>query len=44
LQSVLALAPAADLQMAHALNLGNGADHRFLGEDPLNRLDVNPMR
>lgn len=43
LQGVLALAPAADLQMAHALNLGDGAVHRFLGEVPLNRPDVNPM-
>ena len=43
LQGVLALAPAADLQMAHAMNLGDAAVHRFLGEVPLNRPDVNPM-
>lgn len=43
LQGVLALAPAADLQMAHALNLGDGAVQRFLGESPVNRLDVDPM-
>lgn len=43
LQAVLALAPAADLQLAHALNLGDGAVQRFLGEDPLNRPDLNPM-
>ena len=43
LQGVLALAPAADLQMAHELNLGDGAVQRFLGEPPENRPDVNPM-
>lgn len=43
LQSVLALAPAADLQLAHALNLGDGAVQRFLGEAPSNRPDLNPM-
>ncbi len=43
LQGVLALAPAADLEMAHALNLGDGAVQRFLGELPVNRPDVNPM-
>lgn len=43
LQGVLALAPAADMQMAHALNLGDGAVQRFLGEDPLRRPDLNPM-
>jgi acetyl esterase/lipase len=43
LQGVLALAPAADLQMAHALNLGDGAVQRFLGQDPMHRSDVNPM-
>lgn len=44
LQGVLALAPAADLEMAHALNLGDGAVQRFLGEPPMHRPDVNPMR
>nr|WP_315468526.1 alpha/beta hydrolase [uncultured Undibacterium sp.] len=43
LLGVLALAPAADLQMAHALNLGDGAVQRFLGQDPVHRADVNPM-
>jgi acetyl esterase/lipase len=43
LQGVLALAPAADLQMAHALDLGDGAVQRFLGQDPVHRSDVNPM-
>lgn len=43
LQGVLALAPAADLQMAHALNLGDGAVQRFLGQDPQHRPDINPM-
>lgn len=43
LQGVVALAPAADLQMAHALNLGDGAVQRFLGQDPVHRTDVNPM-
>lgn len=44
LRGVLALAPAADLEMAHALNLGDGAVQRFLGESPMHRPDVNPMR
>lgn len=43
LQGVLALAPAADLQMAHALNLGDGAVQRFLGVPPVNRPDVDPL-
>lgn len=43
LQGVVALAPAADLQMAHALHLGDGAVLRFLGQDPVQRPDVNPM-
>lgn len=43
LQGVLALAPSADLEMAHAMNLGDGAVHRFLGEVPLNRFDINSM-
>lgn len=44
LHGVLALAPAADLEMAHALNLGDGAVLRFLGVDPAHKPDVNPMR
>ena len=43
IQGVLALAPAADLEMADALNLGDGAVQRFLGEGPSNRQDLNPM-
>ncbi|MFZ6819013.1 alpha/beta hydrolase [Undibacterium sp. Ji22W] len=43
LQGVVALAPAADLQMAHALNLGEGAVQRFIGQDPMHRADVNPL-
>lgn len=43
LQGVLALAPAADLPMAHALALGDGAVLRFLGQDPVHRADVNPI-
>ena len=43
LQGVLALAPAADLQIAHAMDLGDGAVQRFLGQDPTHRADVNPM-
>jgi acetyl esterase/lipase len=43
IQGVLALAPAADLQMAHAMNLGDGAVLRFLGQDPVQRADINPM-
>lgn len=44
LKGVLALAPAADLQMAHALGLGEGAVLRFLGVDPGLRSDVDPLR
>jgi acetyl esterase/lipase len=44
LHGVLALAPAADLEMAHALNLGDGAVLRFLGVDPVHKTDMNPMR
>ncbi|MBR7800462.1 alpha/beta hydrolase [Undibacterium fentianense] len=43
LRGVVALAPAADLQMAHAMHLGDGAVLRFLGQDPIHRADVNPM-
>lgn len=43
LQGVLALAPAADLQMAYAMELGEKAVERFLGVDPIHRPDVNPM-
>jgi pimeloyl-ACP methyl ester carboxylesterase len=40
---VVALAPAADLQLAHALNLGDGAVRNFLGADPIDRKDADPM-
>lgn len=43
LKGVLALAPAADLQMAHTMQLGDGAVQRFLGQDPQHRPDINPM-
>jgi pimeloyl-ACP methyl ester carboxylesterase len=38
----LALAPAADLQLAHDLNLGDGAVAAFLGTPPSSRTDVDP--
>ncbi len=44
LQGVLALAPAADLRLAHALQLGDGAVGKFLGTDPALRPDVDPMQ
>jgi acetyl esterase/lipase len=40
----LALGPAADLQLANELNLGDGAVLLFLGEDPKNRTDIDPKR
>lgn len=43
LQGVLALAPAADLCLADALNLGDGAVQLFLGSGPDTRPDLNPM-
>ena len=42
LQGVLALAPAADLCLAHSLNLGDGAVMGFLGSDPVERSDLDP--
>lgn len=44
LQGVLALAPAADLRLAHALNLGDGAVRGFLGVDPAERPDADPLQ
>lgn len=44
LHGVLALAPAADLQLAHRLKLGDNAVQRFLGIDPAARADADPMR
>jgi acetyl esterase/lipase len=40
----LALAPVADLMLAHRLGLGNGAVLRFLGVDPASRPDLDPGR
>ena len=40
----LALAPAADLQLAHELNLGDGATELFLGTNPKARPDVDPAQ
>ena len=44
LAGVLALAPAADLVLADALNLGAGATRLFLGVDPQTRADADPRR
>jgi acetyl esterase/lipase len=44
LAGVLALAPAADLQLASELNLGDGATIAFLGADPTTRPDADPRR
>jgi acetyl esterase/lipase len=44
LTGALALGPAADLQLAHELDLGDGATLLFLGEDPKSRADIDPKR
>jgi len=44
LVGTLALAPSADLQLAHELNLGDGAAAAFLGANPSTRPDVDPRR
>lgn len=44
LHAALALAPVADLQLAHALNLGGGAALAFLGEEPGQRPDLDPRQ
>ncbi len=44
LAGVLALAPAADLRLADALNLGSGATRLILGIDPAMRAEVEPRR
>ncbi len=44
LQGVVALAPAADLCLAHTLQLGDGAVRRFLGTEPGVRPDVDPLK
>ncbi len=43
LMGVLALAPVADLQQADRLNLGDGAVRLFLGTEPAQRPDVDPL-
>jgi acetyl esterase/lipase len=40
----LALAPIADLLLAHELGLGHGAVGRFLGADPVSRPDIDPRQ
>ena len=44
LVGTLALAPAADLQLAHDMDLGDGATLAFLGVSPSARPDVDPRR
>jgi acetyl esterase/lipase len=44
LTGTLALAPVADLLLAHELGLGNGAVSRFLGCDPVSRPDIDPRQ
>ncbi len=44
LQGVVALAPVADLRLADKLQLGGDAVRRFLGADPKERPDVDPMQ
>lgn len=40
----LALAPVADLKLAHQMGLGNGAVARFLGCEPERRPELDPCR
>jgi acetyl esterase/lipase len=44
LVATLALAPVADLLLAHELGLGSGAVARFLGCDPVSRPDLDPRQ
>jgi acetyl esterase/lipase len=44
LVGTLALAPAADLQLAHEMNLGDGATLAFLGVSPVARPDADPRQ
>lgn len=44
LAGTLALAPVADLLLAHELGLGNGAVARFLGREPVGRPDLDPRQ
>jgi acetyl esterase/lipase len=43
LQGVVALAPAADLRLACTLQLGDDAVRKFLGTEPAERPDADPM-
>jgi len=43
LRGVVALAPAADLRLAHGLQLGSGAVQSFLGSDPESQPTLDPM-
>jgi len=44
LTGTLALAPVADLLLAHELGLGNGAVSRFLGCEAVSRPDLDPRQ
>jgi acetyl esterase/lipase len=44
LAGTLALAPVADLLLAHELGLGSGAVARFLGAEPVSRPDLDPRQ
>jgi acetyl esterase/lipase len=44
LHGALALAPVADLRLAHELDLGDGATLAFLGEEANQRADLDPKR
>lgn len=44
LAGTVALAPVADLLLAHEMGLGNGAVARFLGCDPVSRPDLDPRQ
>jgi acetyl esterase/lipase len=44
LAGTLALAPVADLLLAHEMALGNGAVARFLGCEPVSRPDLDPRQ
>ena len=43
LRGVVALAPAADMRLAHDLQLGSGAVQGFLGSHPDHQLALDPM-
>lgn len=43
LRGVVALAPAADLRLAHGLQLGSGAVQAFLGSPPDQKPSLDPM-